>query len=65
MEPDDSGRLTVFEITPNRITHHFVQFCDGVCFGKNGVPQRSSGIPAFRCFFDAKYDLVHASGHSV
>ena len=51
MEPDDFGGLAFFEATTNRITHHFVELCDGVCFGKNRVAQRSGGVPAFRCFF--------------
>ena len=54
MEPDDLEGLTFFEVTTNRITHHLREFCDGVCFGKNGVPKCSSGVSTFRSFFDVE-----------
>lgn len=59
MQPNDGRLMPGIEMTTYCLTNLRPQVRQVLCFGKNGLSQRSRQKAAFRCFFNKENQFVH------
>src|SRR5712692_29636 len=60
MVQSDDFRVRGFvKVAPHRVAYFVVQLIKRASLGKNGSPEGSCGVAAFRCLFDDEDDLIH------